>query len=197
MAANAIYEFLKLGTDGPLCSDNIVFLLGAGASRDAGIPTLAGMMDSYEKRDNNKIKACEKLANLYDYFKEKSKRSQYSLGSSGNIEDMLAIMEDFLHLHDRRGIMYDLVSSWDKELVEIFQYDWALIKKLRDDLKEHVIQELCWHHKDGNVEKLAYFHFIFYLQKQLGGTLKSLPSITTVVLKKLTSPITRNTIQTA
>ncbi|MEI9810935.1 MAG: SIR2 family protein [Bacteroidota bacterium] len=172
--SNPLYQFLSLDTNSPMCSDNIVFLLGAGASIDAGIPTLNKMMQLYEEKKLRVDRKDGKKVNekLYDYFKRRSASRQYSLNSSANIEDMLAVMEDFIQMQEGKKPMYNLVGNWDKELMAIIGYNFNDIVVLRDDLKKHVIEQLTEEWKGDKGKQLDYFHFLFYLQAQIGGVMK-------------------------
>lgn len=173
-------SFLKIHGN-ELTSDSIVFLLGAGASIDAGIPALGKITDDLETYIDwlSKVKKDPGIKNLYTYFKNESYSTTYSLNSSPNIENILALINDLLSARSQRRI-YNLIGSWDKELMEITKGDITKIRELKTLIDDFFLNLLAWRRYDtakGSFVSrkdydLRYVYFIFYLQKQLSGNLR-------------------------
>ncbi len=146
-------SFLKINGE-KLISDRIVFLLGAGASIDAGIPPLGKITDDLEiyldwYSRANKI---PELKELYIYFKNECYTSKYNLSNYPTIENILALINDCLALRSERKI-YTIIGVWDKELMEITKGDFDKIRKLKSVIDWFFLNILTWKRFDNEEEE--------------------------------------------
>lgn len=121
--------------------DEIVILLGAGASVDAGIPHSCGMVDELERllREDREWK---EFTNLYNYIRS---AIIYSDGIKGrfaggfNIERLVATLDD-LRKGDEHPL-YPFIGSWSPKLPEVAgnaleklgMFREAIVRRLRDE----------------------------------------------------------------
>lgn len=144
-------------------SDEIIFLIGAGASVDAGISTVSQLTHQFE----TSLKKDSQSAKLYYFFKNRSLYSNIvNEKSSTNIEIILALINDHLYITPQNPL-YHLIGNWDKELLSITAGQTKPIEELRDQMETFLVTQLST--DNGN---LSYLHPIFALQEHLKGTLK-------------------------
>jgi hypothetical protein len=147
----------------------IIFLLGAGASYEAGIPISSAMIEKTEKLIA-KGNTWDKFANLYYCLKSAIK---YGLGIVGkddneniNIEILVNTMDELIKSYEHP--IYPFVGSWTPRLSELAGKDFEEIKKLR----KNIIEELSknWMYIEHN-EKSAYYKKLSDFQKEYGHNL--------------------------
>ncbi len=151
-----------------LNSDHIVFLLGAGASLEAGIPISSDMVnkieDKIEKDEEWKV-----YRDLYFYLKSSIKYSDGILGKfseSFNVERLLIVISE---IEKREGnIMYPFIGSWNIRLLDLagnnFENISTFQKLIRGQLNNWV--------RIKNYENANYYDAFNGLQSDIGGLLK-------------------------
>jgi hypothetical protein len=146
----------------PFKRDEIVILLGAGASVDAGIPHSQRMVEEVEKLlvDDN---SWEKYKKLYDYIKSSI---YYSDGIRGKFENIVNFnierLVNTLEEVSKKGehTLYPFVGSWNPTLLEVAGNDFEMLSHLRDQIvdilrkKWIVLQD---HSKANYFQKLEEF----------------------------------------
>jgi hypothetical protein len=115
-------------------NDQIIFLLGAGASADADIPVSSKMVEDIENEINSKKWA--KYKDLYYLIKS---GVQYSAGLSGktiifNIETLLFVLEELIQKENH--LLYPFIGSWNVKFNEVIKDDFDLIKEFQEEIKQ-------------------------------------------------------------
>jgi len=146
-----------------LKADSILFLLGAGASREAGIPTSTMMIENVEKLllENTEWKKHKEL-----YFCIKSSII-HRFGIVGdydknlvNIETLVNTMDELIKSIDHP--IYPFVGSWVPRLTELTNNDFKEISELR----RKIVTELYkWMKFDQN-ENIAYYKNFLRFQSE-------------------------------
>ncbi|MFW5983467.1 MAG: SIR2 family protein [bacterium] len=114
--------------------NDIIFLLGAGASADAGIPVSQKMVDDIENSINSE--EWKKYKDLYYLIKS---GVQYSAGLSGktvnfNIETLLFVLEELIQKENH--LLYPFIGSWNVKFNEVIKDNFDLIKDFQIEIKQ-------------------------------------------------------------
>ena len=114
--------------------NDIIFLLGAGASADAGIPISKKMVEEIEKSINSNV--WERYKDLYYLIKS---GVQYSAGLSGktvnfNIEILLFVLEELIQKENH--LLYPFIGSWNVKFNEVIKDDFDLIEEFQSEIKQ-------------------------------------------------------------
>lgn len=125
-------------------TDNeVIILLGAGASCDAGIKNSAQMISQIEKKLNEND--WRKYKDLYQYIKSVHFQKQIFNGLSPNnvgfnIEDLVSLLDIIVGISKSEIDTYTFVGSWEKDLQPFItkQRDGHLVS----DFKESIVKEL-------------------------------------------------------
>ncbi len=115
---------------------DIIFLLGAGASADAGIPVSRKMVDDIEDYINSG--KWKKYKDLYYLIKS---GVQYSAGLSGkssnfNIEVLLFVLEELIQKENH--LLYPFIGSWNVKFNEVIKDNFDLIKDFQTEIKQEL-----------------------------------------------------------
>jgi hypothetical protein len=152
--------------------DEIIILLGAGASCDAGIFNSAQMINQIEKKLNDRI--WNKYKDLYQYIKSVHFQKQIFRGFnpneiSFNIENLVSLLDIIIGISKSDIDTYTFVGSWEKDLS-------PFITKQRDDnlvadFKEGLIKELRgeWLCPTDWQKKSVYYSKLINLKQELDG----------------------------
>jgi len=113
--------------------NDIIFLLGAGASADAGIPVSNRMVEDIEIEINKN--GWKKYKDLYYLIKS---GVQYSAGLSGktvnfNIETLLFVLEELIQKENH--LLYPFIGSWNIKFNEVIRDNFDLIKDFQTEIK--------------------------------------------------------------
>lgn len=119
--------------------DEIIILLGAGASCDAGILNSAQMICQIEKKlDDN---GWRKYMDLYNYIKSVHYQKQISKGLnpnkiSFNIENLISLLDIIIGISKTDVDIYTFVGSWEKDLLPFIteQRNDNLVSKFKEEL---------------------------------------------------------------
>lgn len=149
--------------------DEIIIILGAGASADAGIPVTSKMVQDVEKFiDNNKDKEWSQFKNLYYLVKSSV---EYSYGIQGkyvnfNIETLLNILYELekKEMHP----LYPFIGSWSVRFNEIIKDNFNLII----DFKNKIILQLKNWIQPDDLKLSVYYKKLSEFQKQMQFPLK-------------------------
>jgi len=125
--------------------DEIVFLLGAGASNDAGIPISRGMIEDLEKLLKND-KAWKEYLPLYNFVKSSIIYADGIQGnfynSNFNIERLVNTIDELLK-SDKHPI-FPFIGSWTPKLPEVSENNFLKLsnfrKKIVEQLSRHWVQ---------------------------------------------------------
>ncbi len=140
--------------------DDIVFLLGAGASADAGIPVSNKMIEDIETYLDNRW---AKYKDLYYLIKS---GVQYSAGLSGktanfNVETLLFVLEELVQKEEH--LLYPFIGSWNIKFNEVVKDNFDLIKYFQNDIK----QELQKWVRPRDYRRADYFKYLKRLKDEL------------------------------
>lgn len=119
--------------------DNIVFLLGAGASKDAGLKTSEEMTREVERRLKGEWKRHEKLYNavkagiLYGYALKGEPKIEV------NIEEFVNVLTELSQCKDHT--IFPFIASWNMEVKETAGDNFVEIKNFRDAIIQVLINE--------------------------------------------------------
>src|SRR3989338_11323296 len=119
--------------------DEIIILLGAGASKDAGIPTSVDMIQRIEQLLEEKD--WEQFGDLYNYIKS---AIYYADGISGkfgsavqfNIERLINTLNELEKKEEHT--IYPFIGNWNIKLIELAEADFIKIS----EFKNKIIHEL-------------------------------------------------------
>ena len=143
-------------------NNDIVILLGAGASAEANIPVTFQMIQDIEKLldDDSEWK---KFKGLYDYIKKAVEKSSKGV----NIEDLVNTLDELLILMQREHPLYPFIESWVELMISV-QYEFKIVEefkyKITDRLKRWVIPQ--------NFHTAQYFKKLSSLQQELQQPLR-------------------------
>ena len=146
--------------------NDIIFLLGAGASANAGIPVSAQMVRDIEVL--LKTPEWEKYKDLYFLIKS---GINYSAGLTGgspvfNIETLLFVLEELVQ--KEKHLLYPFIGSWNIRFNEVIKDDFKLIgsfqKEIKKKLKEWVGIE--------DASTAEYFKYFKALKNELNHSLR-------------------------
>lgn len=128
----------------PFKRNEIIILLGAGASVEANIPHSAKMIQKVEKHINCKDGGWSQFKNLYNYIRSSIYYSEGIWGKfdddvNYNIERLVNTLDE-LKQKDHHTL-FPFVGPWNPKLVEVAGDDFkllgelrnAIVKKLRDE----------------------------------------------------------------
>ncbi|MEO9279527.1 SIR2 family protein [Acinetobacter sp. WA-87] len=114
--------------------NTLLFILGAGSSIDAGIPTAYKMVSDFEDR----IKNDNELKKLYSYFKSaiifQRGLKCYSPNVSVSIEEILNVIEA-LNLQED-NILYPYIGTWSQHFLKTSGADFENVRKLDVKIRE-------------------------------------------------------------
>ena len=168
--------------------DEIIILLGAGASADAGIPVTSQMVQDVEEfiDSNNKCKDWSQFKDLYYLVKSSV---EFSYGIQGkhvnfNIETLLNILYELekKEMHP----LYPFIGSWSVRFNEIIKDNFNLII----DFKNKIIQQLKTWIQPDNLKLSEYYKKLSEFQKQIQFPLKIFTLNYDLLIEKNLSEIT-------
>lgn len=143
--------------------DEIIFLLGAGASVDAGIPASCDMINKLE--DLLKTEAWKKFAPLYNFVKS---AIIYADGIKGNFEyanfniERLVNTLDELRKSDEHPL-FPFIGAWNPKLPEVTNNNFEELGIFRKKIVQELSQQ--WVHSDYD-ENSKYYEGLSRFQKE-------------------------------
>ncbi len=147
--------------------NNIVFLLGAGCSKEAGIPISNEMVEKVEEKIKKEWKGSN---DLYYYLKSSIQYSEGIFGrfdNSFNIEKLLIVMG---HIEQRdENIIYPFIGSWNIRLPEVAGKDFKRITELKNLIKNELYE---WVTPKDIISKAEYYSGFKNFAEGVGKTIK-------------------------
>jgi len=142
--------------------NDIIFLLGAGASADAKIPISSEMVNKIENLLKNNS-SWEKFKDLYFLIKS---GINYSAGLSGNkaifnIETLLFVLEELVQ--KEKHLLYPFIGSWNIRFNEVIKDNFELIENFQKNIKGKLTE---WVTKD-DYREADYFKYLKELKNDL------------------------------
>ncbi len=149
--------------------NNIIFLIGAGCSKEADIPISNEMVSKLQ----DKLSAepdWKKYQDLYFYLKSSIEYSEGIFGnfeSSFNIEKLLIVMAQ-LEQRDK-NIFYPFIGSWNIRLPEVAGDNFEKITELKRLINRELYE---WVTPKDLIEKASYYSGFKRLSNEIGKPLK-------------------------
>jgi hypothetical protein len=119
--------------------DNVLFLLGAGCSRDAGIPVSAEMVNNVHELVNHD-KHWQPFRDLYYYLRSSIQYADGIVGdfyASFNIEKLIIVMSEIEK--KERNPIYPFIGAWNNRLLDLGGPGFENITKLRELITNELI----------------------------------------------------------
>ncbi len=143
--------------------DEIIFLLGAGASVDAGIPASCGMIKSLENL--LKTEAWKEFAPLYNFVKSAiiyadGIKGKFEYGNF-NIERLVNTLDE-LRKSDEHPL-FPFIGSWNPKLPEVTGNNFEKLGIFRKKIVEELSQQ--WVHSEYD-ENSQYYEGLSRFQKE-------------------------------
>jgi hypothetical protein len=152
-------------------SNDIVILLGAGASVDAGIPHSASMIEKTENLIKNDLE-WKNLEMLYYYIRSSiyylhGIQGKFNYDVSYNIETLVNTLDELTKKQDH--ILYPFVGAWNPTLLEVAGNDFGYIKKLKEKIL-HELRDKWLQLEDDNV--VEYYEGLVHFRTEYEQTLR-------------------------
>ncbi|MBK8291934.1 MAG: SIR2 family protein [Flammeovirgaceae bacterium] len=148
--------------------EHILFLLGAGASADAGIPISNKMVEEIEKliEENEEWKPYREL---YFYLKSSINYSDGILGKFNepfNVERLLIVISEI----EKRetNLMYPFIGTWNIRLLDLGGINFENIKKFRKLIRKQLNEWVGLRSYD----QANYYQSFSSLSKDIGQLMK-------------------------
>lgn len=153
--------------------DEILVLLGAGTSCDAGIKNSNEIIIDIEtqlKRNED----WKLYAELYNYIKSVYYQKQLHKGFSVyevnfNIESLVSLLNIIISIKDKKLDIYSFVGSWEKDLQPFITEEKS--KNLATNFRERIIKSLRgdWLMPNNWIENSIYFKKLIDFKKEYDG----------------------------
>jgi len=153
--------------------DEILVLLGAGTSCDAGIKNSNQIITDIE----NQLKTDDewrKFAELYNYLKSVYFQKQLYKGISVNevnfnIESLVSLLNIIISIKDKKLDIYSFVGSWEKDLQPFISEENT--KHLATNFRERILKSLRsdWLMPTNWIENSNYFKRLIDFKKEYDG----------------------------
>lgn len=149
-------------------SDHMLFLLGAGASVEAGIPISSQMVSKIEGLINSNDD-WKPFKDLYFYLKSSINYSDGIMGKfdeSFNVERLLIVISE---IEKREGnIMYPFIGSWNIRLLDLAGTNFENITKFQKLIRGQLNNWV----RIKNYENASYYEAFDSLQSEIAGLIK-------------------------
>ena len=149
-------------------SDEIIILLGAGASVEAGIPASQGMIEKIEDLVGSKDSTWNQHKELYHYLKSSiyfadGIKGKFD-GASYNVETLVNTLYELRRWEDHP--LYPFVGAWNPKLLavagsdlrKINEFRRSIMFKLRDDWVQLVYEQKASYYEGLAAFQKAYQH---------------------------------------
>jgi hypothetical protein len=148
--------------------NEVVILVGAGCSADAGVcpsQDMVGLLENLLKKHDN----WKKYEDLYNYVKSSL---LYVRGIKGDFEkkvDIEVLVNVLGELEKKENfILYPFIGNWNTNLLEIAGYDFRVVAEFR----EHIVEELKTWVSPKNYGDASYYRRLFDFQEEYNFPLR-------------------------
>lgn len=148
--------------------ENILFLLGAGASADAGIPIsnqMVGKIETLLKNDGD----WRPHQDLYFYLKSSVNYSDGIFGhfnEAFNVERLLIVINE-IEKRDK-NIMYPFIGSWNIRLLDLAGNNFENISNFKKLIRKQLIEWVGLR----NYDEASYYQSFSSLSSEIGSLIK-------------------------
>ena len=152
-----------------LREDSLLFLLGAGASVDAGIKHAKAMTLDIEKKTRTDSDF-EEFHDLYNYLKSSI---IYHRGLEGDFEEQTAAIEELLDVlaeinRKHQNKLYPFIGGWDIHLLKVAGEEFEKVANLDKLIRSHLFQWI----NINNYDASNYFHGFSDLVSDIGSAIR-------------------------
>ncbi len=148
--------------------DEVIVLLGAGSSVQAGIPHSKKMIEELESLLRHE-KTWNDYEDLYYFMKSSILYADGILGKFENNFDIERLVNILSELEKRETAeLYPFIGSWNQRLIELAGYDFDIIKKFKQDI---LTQLLSWVTIQ-DYDKSAYYKGLYKFQTEYNFSLR-------------------------
>lgn len=149
--------------------DEVLVLLGAGASVDAGIPHSAAMVQAIEKALEHDWK---EFKDLYNYvrsaiFYADGIRGTYAADVAYNIERLVVALDELSRREEHP--IYPFVGAWNPRLLQVAGNDFQHVSAFKTKIIEKLRHEWI---EISNYDRASYFQGLIRFQKELNYPLR-------------------------
>jgi hypothetical protein len=151
-------------------SKDIIFLFGAGASAEAGIPTSAQMIESIEKLFASHDEWKTHLE-LYNHVKSaihfaSGLKGRFNADVQYNIETLVNTLYELERNEDHP--LYPFIASWNSRLVALAKPDFSGVRTLRSLILSELKKWVC----PDDTSRADYYRGLLQLQRDLNFPLR-------------------------
>ena len=152
-----------------LREDSLIFILGAGASVDAGIKHAKEMTLDIESRIQSDSRF-GKFRNLYNYLKSSI---IYQRGITGSFEDQTTTIEELLVVLSEidlrhKNWLYPFIGGWNIHLQEVAGKDFEAVAELDEKIRSQLFEWI----NIRNYDNARYFRGFRDLVSDLGSAVR-------------------------
>lgn len=152
-----------------LREDSILFLLGAGASVDAGIMHAKAMTEDIEKKVLHD-KDFKEFHDLYSYLKSSIIYQRGLEGmfadQSANIEELLDVLSEINQKHKNK--LYPFIGGWNIHLLKVAGDEFDKIERLDRNIREELFKWI----NISNYDAASYFTGLKTLVSDVGSAIR-------------------------
>lgn len=148
--------------------NNVLFFIGAGCSKDAGIPISNEMVKDVEK-DIDTDKEFKNYKDLYNYLKSSINYSEGIFGKFNepfNIEKLMIVIRE-LEKRDR-NIMYPFIGTWNSRLIDLGGQNFVNLS----NFSKAIIRKLNKWVKPNDYAKADYYKGFLNFANEIGKSIK-------------------------
>lgn len=148
--------------------EEITFLLGAGASKEAGIPISNEMVEKIEDLVENNLKWKDYKA-LYNYLKSSINYSdgiQGKFNNGFNIERLLIVITEIEKREN--NLMYPFIGTWNNRLLDLSGVNFKTITEFHELIRSQLIEWVGLK----NYKDAQYFENFSQLSTEIGELIK-------------------------
>lgn len=151
--------------------DEVVLLLGAGASVDAGIPHTKSMVENIE-RSVKETGDWQEFGALYNYVRSAiyysdGIRGRFNDDAAYNIERLVEALDELLRREQHT--LYPFIGAWNPRLLQVAGPELERVDTLREKIVERLRREWI---EIQNYDKAKYYEGLFKFQQELNHPLR-------------------------
>lgn len=152
-----------------LREDSLLFLLGAGASVDAGIKHARAMTLDIEE----KIRTDNDFKDFYDLYNYLKSSIIYQRGLEGAFDDQAATIEELLDVlgeinQKHQNKLYPFIGGWNIHLLKVAGDEFEKVSKLDTQIRDQLFQWI----NISNYDRSSYFHGFKDLVSDIGSAVR-------------------------
>ncbi|MCG3119688.1 MAG: hypothetical protein ALAOOOJD_02196 [bacterium] len=148
--------------------NNILFLIGAGCSKEVGIKIASDMVVDVDAMVRNKDQ-WKRYAELYYYLRSSIEFSEGIFGNfqtQFNIEKLLLIINELEK--KEKNLVYPFIGNWNNRLLEVAGKNFELLKQFKELIHDQLYNWINIDHYDGG----SYYSGFGILKKEIGKPLR-------------------------